>query len=111
YFLPGAHWASEEYPLQPDHPVPALLSALAGAGVASVRVERSGIGDSQGPSCTRVDFETELLGYRAGLRLIQSCGWADGRRIFAFGHSLGAMVPPLLAEAGARAGGAFPAGM
>lgn len=98
YFLPGAHWASEEYPLALDHPVPALLGALARAGYASVRVERHGVGDSQGPPCTRVDFATELEGYRAGLEFVRNAEWADGYRIFLLGHSLGAMVAPLLCE-------------
>jgi pimeloyl-ACP methyl ester carboxylesterase len=102
--LPGAHWASEEYPLDPDNPVPALASSLAVAGVAMLRVERSGVGDSQGPPCSRVDFETELAGYRAGLAQLLASDWADTQRVFLFGHSLGAMVAPLLAE-GARVSG------
>jgi pimeloyl-ACP methyl ester carboxylesterase len=104
YMLPGAHWASEEYPLKPEHPVPALAGALARAGFATVRVERSGLGDSQGPPCTRVDFETELDGFRAGLRSILEKDWVDGESVFAFGHSLGAMVAPLLAPAKELAG-------
>lgn len=104
YFLPGAHWTSEEYPLSPEHPVPALLSALASAGFASVRVERSGLGDSQGPSCTRVGFTDELEGFRAGLRFITEQSWADRTRVFVFAHSLGAMIAPLLAQSGCLAG-------
>jgi len=98
YYLPGAHWASEEYPLAPEHPIPALASALVLAGIATLRVERSGTGDSEGPPCTRVDFEQELAGYAAGLSWLRSLDWADRERVFLFGHSLGAMVAPLLAE-------------
>lgn len=97
YYLPGAHWASEEYPLEPEHPVPALATAFAAAGVAMLRVERSGLGDSQGPPCARVDFEAELEGFRAGLSFLQQASWADSQRLFLFGHSVGAMVAPLLA--------------
>jgi pimeloyl-ACP methyl ester carboxylesterase len=97
YFLPGAHWASEEYPLRPDHPVPALLGALARAGFASFRVERSGMGDSEGPPCTRVGFEAELAGYRAGLERLVSSSWVDPKRVFLLGHSIGAATAPLLA--------------
>jgi pimeloyl-ACP methyl ester carboxylesterase len=104
YMLPGAHWASEEYPLKPEHPVPALAGALARAGFATVRVERSGLGDSQGPPCTRVDFETELRGFRAGLSSILEASWIDGDDVFAFGHSLGAMVAPLIASTKELAG-------
>jgi pimeloyl-ACP methyl ester carboxylesterase len=103
-YLPGAHWASEEYPLDAENPVPALASALSSAGVAMLRIERSGVGDSQGPACTRVDFETELAGYRAGLEQLLGSDWALPERVFLFGHSLGAMVAPLLAESARVAG-------
>jgi pimeloyl-ACP methyl ester carboxylesterase len=98
YFLPGAHWASEEYPLRPEHPVPALLGRLARAGFASCRVERSGMGDSEGPPCTRIGFEAELAGYRAGLEHLLASSWVDPKRVFLLGHSIGAAVAPLLAE-------------
>lgn len=104
YLLPGAHWASEEYPENPEHPVPALVGAIARVGFASVRVERSGIGDSQGPPSTRVDFEGELDGFRAGLRWILEQPFVDPRNVFAFGHSIGAMVAPLLAQTRELAG-------
>jgi pimeloyl-ACP methyl ester carboxylesterase len=84
--------------------VPALVGALAQAGFATVRVERSGLGDSQGPPCTRVDFETELDGFRAGLRSILGRDWVDRGNVFAFGHSLGAMVAPLVASTKELAG-------
>lgn len=97
YYLPGAHWASEEYPFAPEHPVPALLGELARSGIASVRVDRFGVGDSEGPPCTEVDFVTELAGYRAGLDLLAQAAWCDASRVVLMGHSLGAMVAPLLA--------------
>jgi pimeloyl-ACP methyl ester carboxylesterase len=104
YLLPGAHWASEEYPLMPAHPLPALVGALATHGFATVRVERSGLGDSQGPPCTEVDFETELEGFRAGLHHTLEQDWVARTSVFLFGHSLGAMVAPLLARDAELAG-------
>lgn len=103
-YLPGAHWASEEYPLTPTHPLPALADALVRVGWAMVRVERSGLGDSQGPPCTRVDFEGELLGHAAGLTYLARTSWVDSRRIVLFGYSLGAMLAPLLASRAPIAG-------
>jgi len=96
YYLPGAHWASEEYPFDTNSPVPTLLGHLARHGIASLRIERFGMGDSEGPPCTEVDFDREVAGYRAGLELLQTAPWCD-RRVFFWGHSLGAMVAPLLA--------------
>jgi pimeloyl-ACP methyl ester carboxylesterase len=104
YFLPGAHWASEEYPLRLEHPVPSLLGALARAGIASFRVERSGMGDSEGPPCTRVGFDDEVAGYRAGLERLVGLDFVDPRRLFLLGHSLGAAVAPLIAGTAALAG-------
>lgn len=103
YYLPGAHWASEEYPFDVDAPVPALLGHLARQGIASLRVERFGMGDSEGPPCTRVGFLDELAAYRAGLDLLSSAKWCDHERVLFWGHSLGAMVAPLLASALPRA--------
>jgi len=103
-YLPGAHWATEEYPLDLDNPVPAMAHALCSAGIGMLRIERSGVGDSQGPPCTRVDFETELAGYRAGLEQLFASDRTRADRIFSFGHSLGAMVAPLLAESSSLAG-------
>jgi hypothetical protein len=104
YYLPGAHWASEEHPLDLEHPLPALVGALASAGIATLRVERSGVGDSEGPPCTRLDFASELGGYRAGLEWALEQSWVARERVFLFGHSLGAMVAPLLAQAARVAG-------
>ena len=98
YYLPAAHWASEEYPFEPRHPVRALIAALASAGFASVRVERSGMGDSVGPACNELDFEAELHGYRSGLELVSRAPWARADAILLFGHSLGGMLAPLLAR-------------
>lgn len=98
YYLPGAHWASEEYPFDTAQPVPALLGHLARCGIASLRIDRFGMGDSEGPPCTEVDFVRELAGYHAGLDLLKRASWCDPERVFFCGHSLGAMVAPLLAN-------------
>ncbi len=96
YYLPGAHWASEEYPFEPQHPVPSLLGELAGRGIASLRVERFGMGDSDGPPCNAVDFESEYAGYLAGLGYLEQAPWCDRQRVVLLGQSLGTMVAPLL---------------
>lgn len=102
-YLPGAHWASQEYPFQPAHPVPRLLGEFARRGIASLRMERFGMGDSEGPPCNRVDFATEYAGYLAGLNALADAEWADPARVILLGHSLGAIVAPLLAtDAAAR---------
>jgi pimeloyl-ACP methyl ester carboxylesterase len=73
-----------------------LVQALCNAGVASMRVERGGMGDSTGIACTELDFAAELATYRSAAEALL----ADSRvaTVSVFGHSYGGMVAPLLAE-------------
>src|SRR5690348_6203948 len=62
------------------------------------------MGDSEGPPCTRVAFEAEVAGYRAGLERLLGFDFVDRERIFLVGHSLGAAVAPLVASGSEVAG-------
>jgi len=73
-----------------------LMYHLTRHGYATVRVEKSGVGDSQGAPCASVDFETELAGYAAALRALKRYSFVDSARIFVFGHSIGGIEGPLL---------------
>ncbi len=72
-----------------DRPAPALFAALARAGFAVVRFDRSGTGDSEGPPLAALSLEAELaqacaaLGYAAGLPEV------DASRGALLAHSLG----------------------
>ncbi len=96
FYLQGSDWGSCEHPLTPAHPVRQMIAQFTHAGFATLRLERSGIGDSEGPACTDVDFEAELAGYQAGLAQLRD----RHPSVFLFGHSLGGMVAPKLDLAG-----------
>ena len=68
------------------------------SGMVLVRVERSGTGDSEGPACSALDYDTEVRHYREALDQIASHPWIDPQRIILFGSSLGATTAPLVAE-------------
>ena len=68
------------------------------SGVVLVRVDRSGTGDSEGPPCNALDYETEVRHYREAFDQIARHPWIDPRRIILFGNSLGATTAPLVAE-------------
>jgi pimeloyl-ACP methyl ester carboxylesterase len=74
------------------------VHGIAAAGYVTMRVDKSGLGDSQGPPCSEIDFETELAGYRAGLRALKAMPEVDADRVFIFGHSMGGVMAPLLAR-------------
>jgi len=73
-----------------------ILSALLKKGFVTMRVEKSGQGDSDGPACTDEKATTgrEAQGYVAGLEGLRKYDFVDTERIFVFAHSLG----PLLAS-------------
>ena len=84
------------------HPYNTLRDALTRAGYATLWVEKSGIGDSQGTPCPEIDLDTEIAGYQAGLRALRAR--PDVGRVFLFGHSMGGLIGPLLAAEAAEAG-------
>lgn len=98
FLLQGYSCASIE-PSDPDHPYRQLGAAMLARGVAYYRVEKPGMGDSEGGSqCVDINFANELAAFGAAYEhLIKVRGVAPDR-IFMFGHSLGGMQAPLLAS-------------
>jgi pimeloyl-ACP methyl ester carboxylesterase len=85
----------------PDHPYRALIQGLADRGIATYRVEKPGMGDSQGgPACLQSDFATELDAFRAGLATLTRDYGVDPGRVVLLGHSMGGLEAPLLAAEG-----------
>lgn len=69
------------------------------SGGALVRVERSGSGDSEGPACHELDYDTEVAHYRAALAAtLARYDWLDPARVVIYGSSLGGTIAPLVAQ-------------
>ncbi|MCA9610930.1 MAG: alpha/beta fold hydrolase, partial [Myxococcales bacterium] len=90
-FLPGLPYESVDHALREGHATARFLADLARTGVASLRIERPGLGDSPGAPCH--GFLDEQRAYRDAL---------DARprtrpRVL-FGHSVGGMHAPMLAD-------------
>ena len=85
--------------LAPNHSYRQILYPLTLKGYATMRVEKSGIGDSEGAPCNspQVDFQTELKGYAEGLKKLKGYEFVDAEQIFIFGHSIGGLSAPLVA--------------
>ncbi|HEX3670935.1 MAG TPA: alpha/beta fold hydrolase [Candidatus Cybelea sp.] len=81
-----------------------LTHDLARAGWVTMRVEKSGVGDSQGPPCSSVDFDGEVRGYASALAALQRNPHVDRARIYLLGHSIGTVVAPRLAAQNRVAG-------
>jgi alpha-beta hydrolase superfamily lysophospholipase len=88
----------------PDTPLVALVHGWARAGLDTIRIDKRGLGDSEGAPCGELDFETELAGYRAALELAVTHARSRGVPLVVFGHSVGAIVAARLVPDHAVAG-------
>jgi photosystem II stability/assembly factor-like uncharacterized protein/pimeloyl-ACP methyl ester carboxylesterase len=97
-FVQGIYCASLDRPQAPDAVDTRLVRAMAKAGYATLRVDKPGLGDSQGPPCSEINFKTELAGYKAALKQIKSLPGVDPTRVYVFGHSMGGVMMPYLVQ-------------
>jgi dienelactone hydrolase len=73
------------------------MHAIGSQGFVTMRVEKSGVGDSQGAPCDSIGYKEELAGYQAALSSLRSHPSVDPDRIYLLGISLGGVFAPLLA--------------
>ena len=75
----------------------AVLSAFEEHGFVTMRIEKTGVGDSEGPPCTspQATPQLEADGYLAALRALKSYDFVDSRKVFVFAHSMGPVVGSL----------------
>lgn len=74
------------------------LGAAANAGYVTVRIDKPGQGDSEGPEYKSLAFGIEKDAYVAALRLVKTLPYIDKDRIAIFGHSMGGCFGPLVAS-------------
>jgi pimeloyl-ACP methyl ester carboxylesterase len=65
------------------------------------RIDKQGVGDSDGV-CAETDFESELAGYRAAFRALDTYDFIDPARVYMLGISNGGGFAPLVAESDAE---------
>ncbi|WP_158658171.1 PDZ domain-containing protein [Agarilytica rhodophyticola] len=63
-----------------------------------IRVDRTTSGDSQGPLCHQLDYNTEIEHYYKAFLKLKNHPLVDPNKIVIYGSSLGSTVAPLLAE-------------
>lgn len=86
-------------PVNRKHGVARLLEDLvAKSGYAVIRVEKTGLGDSEGPSCDEADFRHELAAHKAAFEAFKQLDYVDTTKIFMFGQSNGGAYAPLVVD-------------
>jgi dienelactone hydrolase len=96
-FLQGGGCGSIDNPMAPDVGPNELIHRIAAEGYVTMRVEESGLGDSEGPPCDAIGYWQELEGYRAAMAALRNHSQVDANRVFLLGISLGGVFAPTLA--------------
>lgn len=99
FFIQGLSCSSVEYPFDfAPNPYKTILYELTKKGFVTMRVEKSGIGDSEGVNCRDVGFNIETEGFLRGLEQFKKYDFVDPENVFIFGHSMGGVMAPVIAS-------------
>jgi pimeloyl-ACP methyl ester carboxylesterase len=95
--LQGIACESIDLGAAPDAPLAGLVHGWARAGVMTMRVDRPGLGDSEGGPCGELDLDADLAIHRAALAALAADPRRAGAPLVVFGHSVGGMAAAVLA--------------
>lgn len=95
-FIPGYTCSSiDDLPYY--HPYKRIIDAYVDAGYVTLRIEKSGLGDSKNtPPCESCDLLDEIENFEVGLKKLKSLPYVDTNQIIIFGHSMGGIVAPAI---------------
>lgn len=76
-----------------------LIRTWIDAGFAVVTIEKSGLGDSYGCiPCSEADLATDIKVFDIGYRYMEGLPFVDKSNLFIWGHSMGGVIAPVIAE-------------
>jgi photosystem II stability/assembly factor-like uncharacterized protein/pimeloyl-ACP methyl ester carboxylesterase len=95
-FIPGYTCSSIDE-LTKDHPYKRIVDAYVDAGYVTLRIEKSGLGDSKNtPPCESCDLFDEIENFEVGLKKLKSLPYVDTNQIIIVGHSMGGIIVPAI---------------
>jgi pimeloyl-ACP methyl ester carboxylesterase len=95
-FVQGLGPASMDFGPRLDHPYRRIVDAVTREGFVTLRVEKPGVGDSEGGPPEDVGFAEETAVFVAALRWLAEQEFVDRADLFLFGHSMGGVMAPLI---------------
>lgn len=99
FFVGWLSCDSVEYPQGETDGFGALMLRLIDqAGYATVRMDKPGVGESQGTPCNKADYQGELEGYQAAFDSMEKYDFIDTKQVFVVGLSNGGGVGPLVSR-------------
>lgn len=104
-WVPGVGCYSQDFGTSPRSPYKQWVEGIVAQGIAVFRVEKPGMGDSRNTTpCAGMDLDHEVAAYQAALLHLRQLPQIDPERIYLYGHSMGVLTAPLVAEAAPVAG-------
>jgi dienelactone hydrolase len=97
-FIQGVGCFSIDNPLSRAEPTNRIIDSLSRHGYATMRVDKTGMGDSKGTPCPQADLHSEAAGYKAGLAAIRRLDFVDQQNVFITGFSIGGVMAPIVAQ-------------
>ncbi|MFY7665330.1 alpha/beta fold hydrolase [Flavobacterium sp.] len=95
-FIPGYTCSSVDG-LTEDHPYGRIVNAFHQAGFVVLRVEKSGLGDSQNTAdCSSTTLTDEIDGFKTGFQKLKQLPYVDLDNVFIIGHSMGGIIAPAI---------------
>ena len=95
-FVPGYTCSSIDE-LTNDHPYKRIIDAYVDAGYTTMRIEKSGLGDSKNtPPCESCDLMDEIENFEIGLKKLKTLPYVDTNQIIIVGHSMGGIIVPAI---------------
>ncbi len=99
FFVGWLSCDSVEYPQGETDGFGALiLRLIEQSGYATVRIDKPGVGESQGTPCSKADFQGELEGYQAAFDSMNKYEFLDLDRVLVIGLSNGGGFAPLVSR-------------
>jgi photosystem II stability/assembly factor-like uncharacterized protein/pimeloyl-ACP methyl ester carboxylesterase len=103
-FIPGFTCSSIDE-LTKDHPYKRIIDAYVDAGYVTLRIEKSGLGDSKNtPPCESCDLLDEVENFEVGLKKLKTLSYVDTNQIIIVGHSMGGIIAPAISAKNKVAG-------
>ena len=87
----------EKLPGKTSNFVRGLRDLAEASNMIMMRVEKPGVGDSQG-RCSETDFHTELNGYEVALKTLLQDKRVDAQKMLIYGNSMGGAIAPYFAN-------------
>ncbi|UCD61525.1 MAG: alpha/beta fold hydrolase [Flavobacteriaceae bacterium] len=97
FFIQG--YTCQSIEMRNNNPAKQLIDSWIKDGYAVFLAEKPGMGDSESKTpCMDIDFDQELFAFSKAYEDLRKNTKIDADKIFLFGHSMGGIIAPLLAN-------------